>query len=273
MLLTVVAILAPLVQAASFAPPPGRPVRVITERSDGEGEDRRTYRSERQIRFTRDGEGWRAEVRTLAGSADGGPEAQAMFSAGYGALAGRTLVFRLDAQGRATALDDQAGHWQAFCDGVKTLIAMRRGKASPEAARMLADRVAAPLCALPADRQFATLASMVEQLAGGEAVARPGTRPAALSAVSPFGGPVAIQGTQTIAFDGLLVVSTTRGAADMAGPDGTSGRVEIERVRRLDPLTGLLTGTSETIRTSTGARASVRRSEVRVRIEPEDAWR
>lgn len=260
-----------MLQAAmpiAFAPPLDAPIRVVTERREGPN----TYRAEKLIRFSRDGQGYRAEVVVLRGTAEASSQAGSMFDAALESLVGRTMVFRLDGAGKVMAVDDREALWAAFCEGIAAIVMARRGHAKADLAAM-AERLAAPLRAFPVERQLAVLGSFVSSLEPDEAERAPGgVRAVRVPGTSPFGGPVTLEGSRTLAASGGVLHNVTRAGADVslpARPDAParSGHVDLEIARDLDLRTGLLRSGSETVEASIGGVAQPERVTT-VRVEP-----
>ncbi|MEZ0242336.1 MAG: hypothetical protein ACAH11_03095 [Sphingomonas sp.] len=254
-----------IAQSAIFAPPTGVPLRIVTERVQGEGENQWRFRMERLVRFFPEGAGYRAEVVLIASQATGpeGTGAAAMLDAGYAGLIGRTMTFHLDGAGRLVSVDDLDAIWGRFCDGVAAIVKTRRPNAEP---------LVGPLRALPAERRQKILATLVTALVPNDAGEAIGTRPIRLPASSPFGGQVMLQGTRSVERAGITLHGTTRASADVPGQSGATGHVEIEISHDSDPATGLLLGGSETVTTSIGPRRTRRVSIVRVTTEPATPW-
>jgi hypothetical protein len=263
-------------QSAVFAPPLGVPIRVVAERTQGEGDKRRTTRIERLVRFARDGQGYRAEVVLLHAETGAQEGANAMLGAGFAGLAGKPMAFRLDGAGKVIEVENRQALWDMFCASVAKIVLDRRGRVTRTEQAAFAERIAAPLRALPPERQQAMLASLVTVLISEDAGDLPGTRDVRIPGVSPFGGPIGLTGTRTISVAGLITHRTTRAAADVPGQGSAAGRVEIEIDRDTDPRTGLIASADETLRTTIGEGAAAQRSErvstVRVTIEPDRAW-
>jgi hypothetical protein len=218
-------------QAAVFAPPPGIPYRLVTERVQDDEAGHHGFRVERLVRFTRDGIGWRAEVRVVRAEADDAAEG-ARFQAGYSGLAKRTLVFRLDGAGKILSLDDHTAVWEDFLQGVARIAALKGKGDSADRSKRIADA----LRALPRPQQLAALAPLAEALIAPEAFDPPGTAAIRQPGASPLGGQVMLEGTRTVTA-GPLTRAVTRAAA----PD-----VETVTDRSADPATGLLAASSET---------------------------
>ena len=251
--------------AAAFAPRVDAPLTVTSERTEG-GE--RRYMMERLVRFAREGAGWRGEVRLLRAEGDAQEASGAMFEAGFGALAGRTLVFHLDAAGKVVAVDDMAALWERFCASVAAMAAARKSLAPADRAT-LAARIAAPLRALPAERQRAMLGSLIGSLVADESIT-PGTEAVRVPGSSPFGGPLTLEGTRSAAPlpDGL-VRSVTRAEADIAAPaGGEAGHVALDRTVVIDPRTGLIVRSESVTRTRRGAIETVRATRLTVHRGP-----
>lgn len=249
--------------AAPFAPPLAAPLKVTSERS--EGADRR-YVMERLVRFARDGRGWRAEVRLLRAEGDAQEASGAMFEAGFAALAGRTIVFHLDAAGEVIAIDDMAALWEHFCARVAEMAVARKSLAAADRAT-LAARIAAPLRALPAERQRAMLGSLIASLVAEEGT-MPGVEAVRVPGTSPFGGPLTLQGSRSTALlPGGLVRAVTRAEADI-GAGGETGHVAIERTTEIDPRTGLIARSESVTRTRRGATEAMRSTILTVEAVP-----
>lgn len=223
---------------AGFAPPLDAPRRVVTERRDGA----RTYRMERDIRFARVDKGYRAEVTLRAGIGETPDSSGAAYEAGFEAFAGSTIVFHLDPRGAVVAIDDMPALWERFCRRVAEVAAARHALAPAEREK-LAARIAAPLRALPVERQRAMLASLVVAVIADEATT-PGSTPVRLPGQSAYGGTIALEGRRTVVAlpDGLLRSTVRADAADVA----------FERVTDMDPRTGLITRNSKTLRIRAG---------------------
>ncbi|MEP9361016.1 hypothetical protein [Sphingomonas sp. KR3-1] len=225
--------------AVAFSPPLDVPLRVASERR----EDTRAYRLERQLRFVREGEGYRADVVLRAATGDTPDSSGTLYEAGYAALIGTPIRLHLDRAGAVTAVDDLPALWERFCARVAEVAAARRVLAPADRAR-LAARIAMPLRALPAERQRAMFASLVSVAIADEDLT-PGSRPVTLPASSAFGSATPLDGTRTVTpLPGGLVRSTTRAA---------SATVTLERVLDIDPGTGLVMRNSKTVTVRAGA--------------------
>jgi hypothetical protein len=255
-------------EAAAFAPP-GTPVRVITERVQRDETGSKTFRVERLVRFAREAAGWRAEVLMLSASSDAPADTASMFDAGFTGLAGKTLVFHLDNAGKVLSLDDREALWRDFCDGIAKAVAASRGRTDAERSA-LAARIAQPLRALPPERQFSAMASLIDVLVYDEATT-PGTRPVRLPARSALGASVTLEGTRTLSRAGNRIHIVTRAEGDVEG-----GHMRMDLERDMDPATGLNIADTETVVTRLGegaaARESSRVSTVRIDPLPASAW-
>jgi hypothetical protein len=229
-----------LLQAAtlSFSPPLDAPLRVTSERR----EDARLYRLERQLRFAREDQGYRADVTLRAATGETPDSSGTLYEAGYGALIGTPITFHLDRAGTVTAIDDMPALWERFCTRVAEVAAARRALAPAERDR-LAARIATPLRALPPERQRAMLASLVAVAIADEDPA-PGTHPIRLPANSAYGSAAPLDGTLAVTPlpDGLLR-STTR---------ASSATVTLERIVDSDPATGMIRRNSKTLTVRAG---------------------
>lgn len=248
-------------QAAVFAPPLGVPIRIVTTRTQGDGPSRFTVHVERIVRFARDGIGYRAEVVLTEADTGDRIDTAAMVQAGFASLAGHKMIFRLDASGRIVGIDDRQAIWDRFCAGIVAIVAARHGHGTPAERAALAEQMAAPLRALPPERQQAMLGSLVSALIATGGNEAPGTRPIRMPGSSPFGGSVELTGTRSIASDGALTRVTTRAATDVSQADGPGARIELENENDSDPRTGLVTLHSDTLRTTIGTGAAARVTE------------
>ncbi len=224
--------------AASFSPPLDRALLVVTERHD----DLRFYRMERRIRFGREGDGYRADVVLSEAEGETSDSSGALFEAGYAALAGTPLVFHLDKAGKVTAIDDLPALWERFCHRVAEVAAARRPLAPAERSKF-AERVAAPLRALPADRRRAMLASLVLAVIPDEPPVQ-GTTPVRLPGSSAYGSTRPLEGMRSVTVqpDGMLLSRTT------ASAEG----VTLERVTEIDPRTGLIVTNGKKVQVRAG---------------------
>ncbi|MDG2534269.1 hypothetical protein P6144_11460 [Sphingomonas sp. HITSZ_GF] len=224
--------------AVSFAPPLDMPLRVVSERRDGT----RAFRLERELRFAREGTGYRAEVilRTATGETPDG--SGALYEAGYAALIGTPILFHLDAAGALAAIDDMPALWERYCTRVAEVAAGRRVLAPADRAK-LAARIAAPLRALPAEKQRAMLASLVSAVIVEEPLA-PGSAPVHLPASSAYGSAAPL--------DGMRIVVPIAGGLLRSSTSASSDTVTLEQVSELDPRTGLIARSSKTVRIRAG---------------------
>lgn len=275
MLLAAIALQASLA-APIFAPPTDAPLHIVTERTEVSS-DERHYRLERLVRFSKEGTGYRAEALVL-GSASEAPQVLGnLVERGLSALAGRKIVLHLDRSGRVVAIDEIADLWERVCQRVSDAAATRQSLA-PGEAKMLAERIAAPLRALPPERQRALLATLVGAAILPEPLDPPGAvAPVELPGASPFGAPVTLRGTRrTAAADNGLVRTTTLASATMDlpprnGAPATSGSVALERIRTSDPRTGLISTGLDTTRNRAGGRETLLVTRLRVeRAHPAD---
>jgi hypothetical protein len=240
-------------EAAAFAPPE-IPMRVITERTQQDEKGSKTFRVERLVRFAREAAGWRAEVLMVAASADAPTDAASMFDAGFTSLAGKTLVFHLDAAGKVLSLDDRETLWASFCDGIARAVAASKGRTDAERAA-LAARIAQPLRALPAERQFSAFASLVDVLVYDGGPATPGTRAVRLPARSALGASVMLEGSRTLSRTGNGIHIATHTEGNVEG-----GHMEMDLESDADSATGLFSAVTETVVTHIGEGATTRES-------------
>jgi hypothetical protein len=256
-------LLAVVAQAAAVFAPPAAPLRVVTERAQDVAGTPWRFRVERTVRFARDGAGWRAEVRIVSATSEVPmANAAAMFEAGYAGLIGRALAFRMDAAGKVIEVEGLDAAWEAFCAGVVAAASGRAGY-DGKARAANAEAMAAPLRALPAERKRAMLASLVAPLVAEEAGEAVGSfRPVRVPGGSPIGGSAMLEGMRSIAAQGTLIRSTTRAEGGNA-----DGRVTLTLSRDIDPRTGLLTGSTEIVRTRSGGRDSERITTIQVTAE------
>jgi len=254
--------------AAPFAPPLDRNLIVTTERVETEGADQRRYTTERQVRFARDRDGYSAEVTILRADGDGPEGASSMFERAYGSLAGRPIRFRLDAAGRVTAIESGAELWDALAEGIVAAMLARRAHGIGEERRTLTASIAAPLRAMPPERQAAMLASLVTTVAPGDARLPAGSGPVHIPGRSPLGGSVECDGTRRVTRTADLVQVETRATGEMQVAGGTA-RLAIANSTTSDPHTGLLRSGSERseARIGEGAQARLLVTVTTVRVE------
>lgn len=228
------ALAAPLLVAA-FAPAEGVTyhLRLSEQRITARGQTE--FTAERQIRFTREGAGFRAVVTIGPARAAGGPLA-GNFLRGAQALAGRALVMHLDANGAVTAIDDLADHWRAYCDAL----------AAPATNTPLPEPVGAMIAALrqaSEPQQRRTLGTLVTSLvAGAREAGLPGDRPVRLPARDGLG---MLDGVEKVARDAQGLTIITSAAGPLARADA-QGRVTLDREERI--VGGLVVRTRETRR-------------------------
>lgn len=247
-------LLAAQASAASFAPPLDRPLRAVTEATRTDAGTTRRFTNARRIVFRRAASGYLAEVTIESGApaADSDDDPAAMFRAGFARIAGRTVTLHLDPAGRVTTIGDQPALWQAFLDGIAALAPAGSGELDRKRAGRIRAILAA-LTALPPERQRATLASLVEPLVAADlaAAGESPPLPVRLPAASPY-GTAQLDGIRAVrrVAGKLEAVVTADGAIALAGPDGpVQGRMSLETVRRVDPVSGLVAEERETRRT------------------------
>ncbi|WP_343519310.1 hypothetical protein [Sphingomonas sp.] len=239
------------VAAARFDPPLDKPLRVVTESVRTDGGVTRSFVNARRIVFRRAGTELRTEV-TIEGSEPTGPtdDPAAMARAGFAHIAGRTIIFRLDAAGRVMLVEDHAAVWRAMLDG----FAAQAPDGTSALDRKRAGQVRAivgVLAAMSAERQRDTLASLVEPLIAADATGESPPRPVRVPAASPY-GMAELEGIRVarMARGRLEVSVTAQGSIAMPGPDGTArARMTLETERAIDPATGLVLESRETVRT------------------------
>ncbi|ATY32272.1 hypothetical protein [Sphingomonas psychrotolerans] len=259
MLLAAIALQASIA-APIFAPPVDTPLRILTERTEAAPE--RHYRLERLVRFNKEGNGYRAEALILGSASEAPQPLGNLVERGLSALAGRKIVLHLDSEGRVVEVDEIATLWERVCQRISDAAATRQSL-PPGEARKLAEKVAAPLRALPPERQRALLATLVTAAIISDPLDPVGTVvPIKLPGTSPFGTPIVLEGTRrTAAADNGLIRTTTLAAATMAlptnGQPAASGSVALERVRTSDPRTGLIANGLDTLRNGTATRQTV----------------
>jgi hypothetical protein len=269
-----------VVQAQVFAPPLGIPIEIVSERRET-GARERSFTLRRLIRFAGEGDGYRAEVMVRDARSEGPAALTNMVEAGFAALAGRTIVVRLDRAGRLVSVEDMTAHWERFCDGIAGIASTRRSATSPER-EALARRVSGPLRALPPDRQRDMLGTLVTAIVAEAADPVGEARPVQLPGASPFGRPALLQGTRRTsrtANGGTEAV--TQASADVSLPaegaaPARSGRLTLDVTRRTDPGTGLVTWGSDTLVTTTGtgtdAAVTRRTTTISSRKLPPGSW-
>ncbi|MBO9624000.1 MAG: hypothetical protein J7500_14925 [Sphingomonas sp.] len=263
------------VAAPAFAPPLDVPLLVTTEQTATDAASERRYALHRLIRFHREDAGYRAEVRVLAPQAEASAGVGGMVDAGFAALTGQTLVFHLDDRGSVTAVEDVDALWGRLCDAIGTLAGSKAR--DPATRATLAERIATPLRGLPEARRRAMLSTLVTAVIDDEPRAPAGSiAPVRIPGTSPLGAAQMLEGIRTTtAVEGGELQSVTR--ASSAAPTGAdASRIELERLRRTDPRSGLIRFASDTNRIVTGtgesARQAVRTTVVRVVPAAPGAW-
>lgn len=229
-------------QAAApvFAPPSDRPITITLETvRSATGLPDRSFRSERSVRFERDGAGWKAVLRIVE-SNGGATGAGQLFEAGFAALKGRDLVFRLDAGGRIESVDDAAALWDALTNAVSTAAQARNALA--------AQGVVDLMRRLPPDRQLAMLASLLTPALARpeESIERPEATPVTLPGSTIGGAAQSLAGTRRVTRDG----SAFRTVIEASGTGSRNARVRYTLERRSEAATGLVRDSVETIETT-----------------------
>lgn len=247
-------LLAAQASTAGFAPPLDRPLLAVTEATRTDAGIARRFTNARRIVFRRTDTGFRAEVTIESGTpaAADGDDPAAMFRAGFARIAGKTIVLQLDPAGRVTAIDDQAMVWRAFLDGIAALAPAGSGDLNRKRAGQIG-AILAVLAPMPPERQRATLASLVEPLIAADITAAGELQPRAVRVpAGPAFGTAQLDGVRAVRrAGGLLVVSVSAGGkVTMRGPGGpTTGHVDLENTRTVDPVTGLVLEERDSVRT------------------------
>lgn len=262
-----------LLQAAGavFSPPIGTPMLVTTEHRSAIGGEERRYTLRRLIRFERTPSGYRAEVRISRPEADAPAPIGGMIEAGFATLAGNTLVFTLDRDGKVVAIDQMDALWERLCSGIAAMVA--DGKASDPAGRAaLTQRIAAPLRALPDERRLAMLSTLVTAVIADEPVEPAGTiTPVQVPGASPLGAKLTLRGVRTTsAAERGELQAVTRASGTAA--DAAGARVEIERTQRFDPRTGLVSFSNETRRVVSGPGGTERSTVIQLAPATSEQW-
>lgn len=243
-------LVAPLLAQAAlspvFAPPLDRAIdyRVAEDRDDGA--TRQRFVIDRRVTFRRAGDGYVAEVETLAvdGRAGG---AGRLFEAGLKAMIDLPMRVDLDRQGRVTGVRDHAALWTA------QIAAIARGLTGPagDAARAATvARMVTPLRAMPPAEQVRRLAEALTPLIGGPDVAPHPARAIRLPARALDGTEGQLDGSETtrVGPDGRLCLDRT--AAGTVG--GQARRLATRRC--IDPATRLVVELVETSETPVDGR-------------------
>jgi hypothetical protein len=263
------------VVAPIFAPPTDAPLRIVTERTET-SVNQRQYRFERLVRFTRETAGYRAEVVVLGSTSEAPQALGELVEHGLSTLAGRAIVLHLDDTGKAIAVDDMAVLWDRVCQGIAAAGVARPGLPTGNAPALSA-KLAAALRGLPPERQRDLLATLVTAIVSSEPLDTVGiVTPVKLPGASPFGAPVILEGTRrAVRADGLLRTTTTAFATmTLPARNGTPeapGAVSLERVRSVDPRTGMIASGLDTLRNVTGSGATARETLLVTRLRVERA--
>lgn len=235
-----------LVQSALFNPPIDRPLTQITEQVHADAAGERRYRVERTLRFSRDADGLFADLTLIR--TDGQADDQ-RFERGLAGLKGRTIRYRLDAQGRLTTIPGMEGHWAAFSAGLAESAAPAAGM-----------RIISALRGAPPAQQRAMLWSMVEPLILADIAAQSPyrLRPVSQPGRPPFATGAVLSGTESLSHsaDGSAELRRIVRGSHRAPIDRTGGTEAVEREREtritLDSATGLLERSVEVTRTRIG---------------------
>jgi hypothetical protein len=206
-----------------FAPPQGRAIRFTEEQRREDPRVRRHFVTERQVTFTAEPGGYRADVLTLAVRAEPEDGAAANFRRVAGAFLGKTIRFHLDHAGKVVSIDDETNAWTTFTSGMATI----RPKANTPPLPSLDD--------VPPESRRAALGSFVTPIvAVADLSLVDGEAPATVSSAQT-GGRATLSGTRRVKHDGGDIVVDTDAGGDQAGTVTT-----LRRTRRSDTATGLL---------------------------------
>lgn len=259
--------------------PPGQMLRFSIERieremgreADAPDTDTRRFRVDRTVRFTRDSDGYRAEVTVVDVDAPGQAEWGAGFMRIYRALLDVPMEVRLSAEGDITDVPDVDTQWPRLCDAIAD--APSRGDPATIAANRARNaRFAEALRAMPREERVAILSDALRGLiresngfpAPGtvERLRRPGR--------TPDGAPAMLEGTRarTDADGTVRIVTRLSGAAPLTGESPVTGAgaddgarnagpesatIEDTDMQLFDPRTGLLIARENSVRTRIGA--------------------
>ena len=220
---------------AALSPVEGATYRLVTITDRDDGTTKRHYTLTRDIVFHRTDAGLDTEVTLRAGtSKDTG--AGGFYARALTKLAGTTLRFHLDKDGRGTGIDDLDRAWEALAAAVDAM--------APAAQATSARRGGDLLRALPAAKRQAMLASIVAPLT--QTIPADGTHSIALTGESIDRQPRRLSGQES-------VQRLPSGAIEMrsaASDDPAAPTTALSSRRTIDAATGLLI-TSEEQRTLT----------------------
>ncbi|MBX9796848.1 hypothetical protein [Sphingomonas sp.] len=219
----------PAVAQAAFAPPLDQPLRhqLVEERTTAGTIQR--FTSTRMLRFSRIADGYRVQVEIVANDTAAGAAGD-LFGWMMSAFAGRTLNFRLDANGALVAVDDADAHWNRLCDTIAAIPGQSRDRT--EKLRALA----AQLRAAPAASRLRMLGSIVTGVIAADAAEMAaGTRAVQV----PVAGAVPLPGVQRVLRAGNRIRVEVSAEGDLSLGDA-AGRIAWHPTREADAATGML---------------------------------
>jgi hypothetical protein len=226
--LAVALALIPSAAFARFAPPEGKPLLYSLVEERGEGVTATRFTTERRVLFHKTADGFTADLIVVSADATGNAEIAAMSRTVPRSLMGRTIHYRLDAEGHVVAVEDQAA-----------LIALMADAFAAMSKAETAAKAAAAVRAMPEKQQLGMLASLLQPMAVADrADAVAGTRAVTVPAASPLGQAVALAGQETASRDsaGNIVIDTV--AEGSTGADAPMIRIATHLT--IDRATGLL---------------------------------
>lgn len=215
---------------AAIAPVQGQTYRLVTTTDRDDGTTKRHYTLTRDIVFHRTPAGLDAEVTLRAGTSnDSG--AGSFYARALSRLAGTTLRFHLDNDGRVTGIDELDKAWSALATAVDAM--------APASQASSARRMGDLLRALPPVKRQAMLASIVAPLT--QPIPATGTHPIALTGESIDGQPHRLAGEETARRLPSGAIEVLSAASDNAAAPTTA----LSSRRTIDAATGLLIASEE----------------------------
>ncbi|GGO99160.1 hypothetical protein [Stakelama pacifica] len=236
---------APSLADAIFAPPLDRTMvyRQEVRRDDGKALFRLAL--VRQVRFTEQGAGYRAELTLRSAESEGAAGKRAL--AGLAPFIDVTMIFHLDPRGSVTGIESLDPLWTRFCEG---LAAQATGDATQ---REIARATLAALRNAPAAERRRLFADMIAPLLAPDIAAAGVTpdQPVEAQGDTASAAGAVLKGERRVWRESGALVAETRLSGDAPiGADAGAGAVHILRVvrRTVDPHSGLVTTSRETTR-------------------------
>lgn len=220
-----------------FAPPIDTPMTVTTREERRLGESRYSFTLIHRLGFTRDADGYTAELTLTSLQTDAPRPIAAAFEAGEGALRDVPIRYRLSSDGCTADPLDPAAIAARFRAGGDAMLATRpvNDPGHENMARLTAD-----LRATQPPKAAAMLMDLIRPMLPAAGQRDAGT--IVRNVASPLGGEVPLSGTRTVSEDakGIFIRETfgssTAGLLTAAAPAIT---ISLEQRQRIEPSSGL----------------------------------